>query len=227
MIKIGKIKTIEDWFLFAPPKGGEQHWKDGRSAKELAKYFINANGNLPCEISGMVNKYNLPVTDYSCYPEHKTRFDNIKGEPRNHDMVMVAKDSHIICIEAKADECFGETVEIEWEKASENKRNRISRLARNLFGKDIVDDDIKPLRYQLLTAIAGTAAEAKMQNIKTAVFLVLVLKKKGCYSNDKIMANKQDYDDLLKILENQCKQPLHLPGYKCISLYTDYIEVTV
>ena len=227
MIIIGNIKTIEDWFLFAPPKGGEKHWKDGRSAKELAKYFINANGNLPCEISEMVNKYNSPMLDYNCFPERKTKFDMIKGEPRNHDMVMVAKESHIICIEAKADEPFGETVELEWEKASDNKRKRIYGLARNLFGKDTVDDNIKPLRYQLLTAIAGTVAEAKIQKIKTAVFLVLVLKKNGCYSDEKIMANKQDYDDLLKILENQCKQPLHLPGYKCISLYTDYIEVTV
>ena len=31
-----EIRSVEDWFEYAPPKKGERHWKDGRSAKELA-----------------------------------------------------------------------------------------------------------------------------------------------------------------------------------------------
>ena len=45
--KKGKIiKSIDDWYNAAPPKNPSLHWKDGRSAKELAKYMrIYAKGN--------------------------------------------------------------------------------------------------------------------------------------------------------------------------------------
>ena len=35
--KKGKIiKSVDDWYNAAPPKNPSLHWKDGRSAKELA-----------------------------------------------------------------------------------------------------------------------------------------------------------------------------------------------
>jgi hypothetical protein len=33
----GEIASMWSWFASAPPKGGERQWKDGRSAKELAR----------------------------------------------------------------------------------------------------------------------------------------------------------------------------------------------
>ncbi|MCK4311925.1 MAG: hypothetical protein KAW88_04245 [Candidatus Cloacimonetes bacterium] len=31
------INNIDDWKKLCPPEGGDKQWKDGRSAKELAK----------------------------------------------------------------------------------------------------------------------------------------------------------------------------------------------
>ncbi len=40
-----EIRSVDDWFRLAPPKRGEHHWQDGRSAKELARaYFCNDGG---------------------------------------------------------------------------------------------------------------------------------------------------------------------------------------
>jgi hypothetical protein len=35
------ISSIDEWFIKCPPKRGMLQWKDGRSAKETAKHWIN------------------------------------------------------------------------------------------------------------------------------------------------------------------------------------------
>ena len=43
--KKGKIiNCVDDWYSVAPPKNPSLHWKDGRSAKELAKYMTSRKG---------------------------------------------------------------------------------------------------------------------------------------------------------------------------------------
>ena len=45
IIKNGhNIHSVDDWLRFAPPEKGESHWKDGRSAKELAKAWFPTAG---------------------------------------------------------------------------------------------------------------------------------------------------------------------------------------
>ena len=42
--KKGKqINSVDDWYKYAPPMKKDIHWKDGKSAKELAKYIIEGN----------------------------------------------------------------------------------------------------------------------------------------------------------------------------------------
>ncbi len=38
------IQTVDEWEKLAPPKEREKHWKDGRSAKELAKAWFRTGG---------------------------------------------------------------------------------------------------------------------------------------------------------------------------------------
>lgn len=38
-----EIRSVDDWFKVAPPKGKDKQWKDGYSAKELAKYIVEEN----------------------------------------------------------------------------------------------------------------------------------------------------------------------------------------
>lgn len=46
------ITSVDDWFRHAPPKGGADHWRDGRSAKELARAWIESGSvAVPDELS--------------------------------------------------------------------------------------------------------------------------------------------------------------------------------
>ena len=65
--KKGKIiKSVDDWYNAAPPKNPSLHWKDGRSAKELAKYMTSTKGYMPKEIENILTKLgcNTNITFY-------------------------------------------------------------------------------------------------------------------------------------------------------------------
>ena len=224
VIAIENIHSLDDWKKTLSRK--ELHWKEGRSAYELANYFIGANGGLPDRIAEVLSAQNLPVLDFICYPEYKTRFDDCRGEPRNHDMLMVSTDnSLVIGVEAKVDEMLGKTIAQEWETAGDNKKKRIRGLTRRLFDREPTDGYMENLRYQLLTATAGTLAEAKKRNIKKALLLVLVFKKDGCYIAKRIEKNNRDFFQYVELLG---KPPeYHLPGYADVDFYVDYREVAV
>jgi len=53
------IRTIEDWEKLAPPKS-KIHWKDGRSAKEVARAWLEVSDpELPPEIVRTCHKYSV------------------------------------------------------------------------------------------------------------------------------------------------------------------------
>ena len=54
-----EINSVEDWFSYAPPKGNERHWVDGRSAKELAKAFFRDGymAKIPAELLRIFNAF--------------------------------------------------------------------------------------------------------------------------------------------------------------------------
>ena len=84
------ITTIEEWFEKAPPARGEKHWKDGRSAKELARRWLR--GRLPAEIQELLESHPATagfVADYAV-PETRTHFDEFSG-PRCHDLIVMGK----------------------------------------------------------------------------------------------------------------------------------------
>lgn len=170
------ITSLNDWFRHSPPAAGERHWKEGRSAKELAKYWMK-NGELivvPNELQSLFNSN--PVTSEllveSVIPECTTKLDNF-GKGRMHDLLLIGKKdecSIVISIEAKADETFGPTIAERHRNNSVNSKidERINLLSKQLF----LDVNIESLRYQLLHGIAGTLLEAKKQKADFAVFVV-------------------------------------------------------
>lgn len=174
------IKSVEDWFRLAPPKEGHEHWKDGRSAKELAKaFFRKGRAAIPAELGTLLSSH--PVTK-GFAPTHGiaemvTRLDSFGGEHRNHDLILSdgwPRGRFLICIEAKADESFGPLVgEHRADKAKvqgSKVPERIDLLSKALFGRPM-DEQIAALRYQLLTAVAGTLIEAKLRGANGALFL--------------------------------------------------------
>lgn len=168
--------------------GRALHWRDGRSAKELAKAWCR-DGALPCPpqdvLALLATVPRLSQLEFLIgYPELRVRFDDAPGEPRNTDLAVLCQgpSSRVaISIEAKATESFGRAVGEEiiaaaaqWafsERAS--KLRRLQNLVTTLLPKrQDGQARLSELRYQILTAVAGTWAFAAELAAPVAVFLV-------------------------------------------------------
>ena len=180
------ITSLAEWLEHAPPKS-LNHWVDGRSAKEVARAWLESGDeSMPSEVEDALVSHPSfgPVLTWEAEPEAKLRFDLFQGEPRNSDLVVYVSDSvgpYVLAIEAKADETYGETVaqalaaalERRVKNPASNGIARIEQLARLLLrpraeGAPKAAD----LRYQLLTACAGAVAEAERRKCSRAVMLV-------------------------------------------------------
>jgi hypothetical protein len=188
------ITDHTSWKQLRPPKKGDHHWRDGRSAKEFAKYMTAAFPAVPTEIENAL-KTILPLhTSFDWDAEYVTALPGT-GEGRNHDGILY-NDDLVITIEAKADETLGNLIEEEMQNASVNKLYRISKLLGCLFKEGF--KNYRNLRYQLLTASVGTIMEAKRKNINTAVMLVLVFKTNGDVTEEKLVSNHNDIANFLE-----------------------------
>ena len=109
--KKGKqINSVDDWYSAAPPKSPSLHWKDGRSAKELAKYMTSTKGYMPKEIEDILVKLgcNPNITFYG-EPEAVTSLES-RGGGRHHDLLLIQENEVVVGVEAKSDEDFGKVV---------------------------------------------------------------------------------------------------------------------
>jgi hypothetical protein len=104
------------------------------------------------------------------------------GEGRNHDLWLRASCAAgpvTICVEAKADETFGDLVGEAVEKAKRRNPSaglpaRIAALLEVLFAQKCNPEDLpwRGFRYQLITAFAGTAIQAARDGSRTAALVV-------------------------------------------------------
>ena len=141
------LEDLETWRVLAGPKS-EGQWRDGRSAKEAARAWIElAPASLPTEILQALRSHaDLRLIDeWSAEPEARITFDSFGGEPANLDLMVHARDefgSLVIAVEAKADESFGATLAGTFRSASKrtakNPRSkgldRLERLAVAILG---------------------------------------------------------------------------------------------
>lgn len=182
-----QIRSVEDWYRLAPPKKGAAHWAPGRSAMACAEAWCPPGGpRVPPEIDALLLTHPLTqgTTIQVVEPEVQIRFDRFGGEPRNADVVCLAEGPAgriAINIEAKADEPFDRLVhEVIADVArricndeSSNGIARVQQLAKGLLPKRAPGTaSLGELRYQLLTAAAGTLAHAIAYKAAVAVFLV-------------------------------------------------------
>jgi hypothetical protein len=155
--------------------------RQGTSAPTLAAAWGG-----PIEMLGALRS--LPVFEDvavdSIVVERESHFD-AHGGPRNHDLVAYARlhnGQHVVvCVEAKAGENLGETVEA-YRHAAHVKRNRgeatnAAERLRDLLAKYVphLDPDaesVRLMRYQLLSALAGTEAEATAAGADHAVLMI-------------------------------------------------------
>ena len=172
------LTTIDQW-----PRR-DKHWKDGRSAKENARAWIDASLGLQPDIAQILAACRGigPLRQWRAEPEARIAIDGFPGQPPNIDLLLVAEDDHgpvVIAIEAKADETFGNTLANQYRRAqaraSENPRSMaVARIEDLLdrFALDIEQRQVPQLRYQLLTATAAVLAEADRRSSERAVLIV-------------------------------------------------------
>lgn len=250
-----KILSVEDWLRIAPPKKGILQWKDGRSAKELAKAWCGRKGHLcPPEefihlLSPLVAAEDLEEAEG--WPEHIIPIDDLPGEQPNIDLAIRCNGKQgrtVICVEAKADESFGKYVSEMRSAAGKklkqgiatNACKRIDRLEQLLFpGTTSRLPDENELRYQLFTGTAATLAFAKLHHAPVAVFVVHEFLFDGHVDGEKVAQNALDLDRFVTrctggaipsvpegVLQGPLTTPLQPPSWGNISLYIGKVRTT-
>ena len=202
------IQSIDDWFRLAPPKKGALQWKDGRSAKELARTWCGRNNSpSPPEefldlLMPLVNAVQLAGA--IGWPEHQVPIDDLRGEPPNIDLAIVSEGKQgrtAICVEAKADEPFGEYALTIHDSAMKRIKQgvktgalkRLLHLEENLLPDPSADlPGRSEIRYQLLTGTAAALALAKSHQAPVAVFVVHEFSFAGHVDEKKKRQNKVD-----------------------------------
>ena len=181
-----QVASLDNWKRFAGPKTDDQ-WVPGRSAYELARAWVGTGvPTMPDDFRALLDS--RPETrDLSVdlvNPEHRIKFDDRGGEPRNADLAFLGRvgtRTVAVTVEAKADEPFGSTIADTVADALERglKNNRSGGVGR---AQDLIRallpvrfkglPHLGKLRYQLLTAIAGTLAYAVEHEAALGVLVV-------------------------------------------------------
>jgi hypothetical protein len=81
------IKSVDDWRVLASP-ASEKHWKNGRSAKELARAWVDGDGQAALVELFESNEdlHGLQIRD--AVAEAQVAFDQFPGGKRNHDLLI-------------------------------------------------------------------------------------------------------------------------------------------
>lgn len=228
-----EILDVDSWFRFAPPAKGAVQWKDYRSAKELARAWCRYGiPRLPEEvlsILGHTRTRGLRVEQ--AVAEMEIPFDSFGG-PRNADLAFwgnAQKERIVVTVEAKADEEFGKTIEVQRSSGKSNGSNirtRVDSLLQRVMAREL-DDSNRSLRYQLFHALIATQELAETKDASLGVLLVHEFVSLDM-DFDKYATNSQDLKDFVKTVpgweEENLKagkllRPIKLPG--------DTIDVTL
>jgi hypothetical protein len=203
-----EIRSLDAWEMLAGPVSAK-HWKVDRSARELARAWIE-NGAC-AHVEGLLSAHPdlAPVTLEEATAEKRTRFDDIPHGPRNHDLLVLgsaAPGRIVVGVEGKADETFGETLaryrDRERSPAS-RATERLEKLTRTFFGRTLAEDgSLETVRYQLRSALAGTLADARSQDAAAAILLVHEFRT-AATERKKHEANAQDLDRFLGALRGE------------------------
>ncbi len=151
---------------------------------ELARSWFPA-GCLSCPVDLEELLRSHPLTNgcefFEGQPEFVTPLPK-RGEGRNHDLWLRGScpaGPLTVCVEAKADETFGDWVGEAIEKAKRRNAKtglpaRVAALLECLFARrcNPVDMPWRSLRYQLVTAFAGTAIQAARDGSRSGVLVV-------------------------------------------------------
>ena len=170
-----EVKTLDDWKKYFPPAGGDSQWRDGYSAKELAKIVLDYYKDVKFEEElKKVFHHNFSLIPEDVYPEHLSQFDNDWHGPRHHDLACIGNldgKKIALCFEAKVFESLD--VRLRSYAGNSNGRTlRRDKLCSILFKSDYSHEKFGKIYYQLMSSIAGTVAFAAENKLEDAYFIV-------------------------------------------------------
>lgn len=220
-----EIRTVEDWLAAMPARVREKHWKDGRSAKELARAWVGTGAVVvPEEVARLLETDSefSAVELAEATPEAEVRLDDFAGNTRQADLLIVGRragEPVVISVEAKADESFGPTIGealLAGEQVEgSNAPARIRQLCEAVFG--VGPDEITGLRYQLLHSVAGTLIAASERRARRALFLIHEFL--GSTRQENVERNAADFEAFVRRLgwkgevgAGWIAGPLEVPG---------------
>jgi hypothetical protein len=201
-----EILTVEDWFNYCPPKQKEKHWVDGRSAKEMAKFWMNEKkrNDFQIFIQQAIANFNY---GYSV-PEYESAFDSY-GSPRQHDLLISSADSKtVITIEGKADEPFGkmsfdENFNDAFNKKKQNDDSkafdRMVNLAENYFKKN---EKIKNIMYQLAYWFSGSICDVIKFDAEKVVMVLQEFRSK-LTTLENLDRNHQEFEKFVEFISTE------------------------
>ena len=154
-----------------PFLGRKTHWKEGRSAFEVAYTWFEAQ-DIPKSIRSVLETDPTfqNATLEKAFFEKQTELDRYRG-PSQTDVLAIlriASGIALLGIEAKVDESFGQLVK-DWEDGSESKKQRLAGLVKRL---ELDDNAVGQLRYQLLHRTVATLIEAERHGASEAAMIV-------------------------------------------------------
>ena len=237
------ITDITSWKNAFIEVDNSKHWKEGRSAHSLATYFLSpaieqSLGML--KIKECLNACGYGDVEYThARIEHESRFDTYKSG-RMQDMViwtLCGKCRIVVCIEAKVDETFGDTLSDAYNESlkyvklhpASKRKARIEGLCQKYLKiqpAEILEEN--GIRYQLLHYLAGSISEAK--GYGNIVFMpIMVFKASENYDFTKTKKNKEDYDAFMRTLnfayDNQ--KQIYKNTIDGVEIFTCYIEISL
>jgi hypothetical protein len=212
---------ITRWEEWTRPKRDYQ-WKEGRSAMELAKaWFRTGRLAVPTELNGLFRSEVRfeGLTFQHAVPELITRLPE-RGEGRNHDLWLLGqtrREQVTVCVEAKADEPFGDnTVGSYLAHCLRRRRRGISTRAPERIAAllQMVDPERSNaghspwnhIQYQLLTAVCGTRLQTQIDCSHVGILLVHVFETDAT-TPQKLEINADAFAEFVSVLTTT---PAHL-----------------
>lgn len=237
------ISDIKSWEkAFKEVDSNPCHWRKDRSAYALANHFVSPyieSSYGICEMKDNLSKFGLnDVVMSHAEIEHDSRFDRFRGNGRIQDMIIWAENKDtpiVICIEAKVDECFNNSIPEAYkiakqkykEKPNSKAKQRIEELCSKYYsGKSI--EGLTHIRYQLLYYLAGSLAEAI--KIKGLLYMPVIVYHTSNFDKNAGIANKEDYKKFMESLDfNRIDTDNDTLRYDNImdgiTVYSSYIEI--
>jgi hypothetical protein len=229
-----RIRDIEEWFAHSPPARGERQWKDGYSAKELARAWLRPAP--PRELLELLASHpDLAGAEVdAAWPEREIPLESppFRGNTRNADLIAVGtcrSGRMVIAVEAKSNEPLGDLIGpyvLERQQVERSRvPERIDNLTRALFGRPVVGPDgldptLATLRYQLLHATAAAILEAQRREAPIAVCVTHTFASSRTDGVPEDMAtNAEDQAAFVKAMAGSepappVVGPIVVPGYR-------------